>query len=93
MQRFKAFFAYAATLLSANTPPITMASLLMGLAAWGTQHVLETMIPGTGTAFRAVRVFTSIAVALGVLVGAARLLHIEEFKEALARAASRLGMS
>ena len=63
-----------------------------GMAA-GTQHVLETAIPGSGTAIRAVRVFTSIAVALGVLVGAARVLHIEEFKKALARVALRLGMS
>ena len=30
---------------------------------------------------------------IGVLVGVARVLHIEEFKEALARVASRLGMS
>jgi putative peptidoglycan lipid II flippase len=72
---------------------ISIASCLMGLAAWGTQHVLEGAIGGTGTPIRAVRVFTSIAVALGVLVGAARVLHIEEFKEALARVASRLGMS
>ena len=50
-------------------------------------------MPGTGTGARAVRVFTSIAVALGVLIGTARVLHIEEFKEALARVTSRLGMS
>ena len=72
---------------------ITIASLLMGLAAWAVQHGLEIALPGPGTPVRAVRVFTSITVALGVLVGAARILHIEEFKEALARAASRLGMS
>lgn len=72
---------------------IVTASLLMGIAAWGTQHFLEAAMPGTGTPVRAVRVFTSIAVALGVLIGTARVLHIEEFKEALARVTSRLGMS
>jgi putative peptidoglycan lipid II flippase len=72
---------------------ITVASFVMGLAAWGTQYGLEIALPGNGTLLRAVRVFTSIAVALGVLVGVARLLHIEEFKEALARVTSRLGMS
>jgi putative peptidoglycan lipid II flippase len=72
---------------------IAVASFFMGLAAGGTQHGLETALPGDGTALRAVRVFTSIAVALGVLVAAARILHIEEFKDALARVASRLGMS
>jgi putative peptidoglycan lipid II flippase len=72
---------------------ITVASIMMGLAAWGTHHALEIALPGHGTALRAVRVFTSIAIALGVLVGVARVLHIEEFKEALARVTSRLGMS
>jgi putative peptidoglycan lipid II flippase len=72
---------------------ITVASLLMGLAAWAVHHRLEVVLPGGSTLVRAIRVFTSIAAALAVLVGAARVLHIEEFKEALARAASRLGMS
>ena len=72
---------------------ITIASLVMGLAAWGMHHRLDIVLPGGGTLVRAVRVFTSIAVALAVLVGAARVLRIEEFKEALARVASRLGMS
>src|SRR5258708_17675022 len=72
---------------------ITIASIVMGLAAWGTQHLLEIWLPGHGTPLRAVRVVTSIAIGLAVLVGTARVLHIEEFKEALARVASRLGMS
>jgi putative peptidoglycan lipid II flippase len=72
---------------------ITIASLVMGLAAWATQHGLEIALPGHGTPVRAVRVFTSIAVALAVLVSAARVLRIEEFKEALDRVTSRLGMS
>ncbi|HEX9367297.1 MAG TPA: murein biosynthesis integral membrane protein MurJ [Vicinamibacterales bacterium] len=72
---------------------VTIASVLMGAAAWGAEYALEIALPGHGTLVRAVRVFTSIAVALGVLVAVARVLHIEEFREALARAASRLGMS
>src|SRR5260221_11430580 len=72
---------------------VTIASMLMGAAAWGAEYALEIALPGHGTLVRAVRVFTSIAVALGVLVAVARALRIEEFTEALARAASRLGMS
>jgi putative peptidoglycan lipid II flippase len=72
---------------------ITIASLLMGAAAWAMNHGLEIALPGDRTLDRAVRVFSSIIVALVVLVGAARVLRIEEFKEALAHAASRLGMS
>jgi putative peptidoglycan lipid II flippase len=72
---------------------ITIASLIMGAAAWGTQYGLESALPGNGTVLRALRVFSSIAVAVGVLVVVARILHIEEFKEALAKIASRLGMS
>jgi putative peptidoglycan lipid II flippase len=72
---------------------ITLASIVMGGAAWGTQHGLQAVMPGDGTILRAVRVFTSIGVALVVLVGAARLLRIEEFEDALGRVASRFGMS
>ncbi len=72
---------------------ITIASLLMGAAAWGTQHGLEAVLPGDGTPVRAVRVFTSIFAGLAVLVGAARALRIEEFREALARVTSKLGRS
>ena len=72
---------------------ITIASVMMGLAAWGTEHWLAAALPGNGTLLRGFRVFTSIAVALGVLVAVARLLQIEEFTEALARITSRLGMS
>lgn len=72
---------------------ITIASLLMGAAAWGTHHGLEAALPGHGTLVRAVRVFSSIGVGLLVLVGAARALRIEEFTEALGRMASRLGLS
>jgi Uncharacterized membrane protein, putative virulence factor len=72
---------------------ITLASIVMGGAAWGTQHGLQAVMPGDGTILRAVRVFTSIGVALVVLVGAARLLRIEEFEDALGRVTSRFGMS
>jgi len=72
---------------------ITIASVFMGVAAWGSQYGLEVALPGSGTLVRAVRVFSSIAIALAVLAGVARLLHIEEFTRALARVTSRLGMS
>jgi putative peptidoglycan lipid II flippase len=72
---------------------VTIASLLMGAAAWGANYGLEIALPGNGTLHRAARVFSSIAVALAVLVGAARVFHIAEFKEAIGRVTSRLGMS
>jgi putative peptidoglycan lipid II flippase len=72
---------------------ISIASLLMGVTAWSVHHGLEAALPGSGTPIRAVRVFSAIAAALAVLAGAARLLRVEEFTVALARVASRLGMS
>jgi putative peptidoglycan lipid II flippase len=71
---------------------ITIASLAMGAAAWAVHHALETALPGSGTLVRAVRVFSAIGVALAVLVAVARLLRVEEFKEALARVTARLGL-
>ncbi|PYR94870.1 MAG: murein biosynthesis integral membrane protein MurJ [Acidobacteria bacterium] len=68
---------------------IVAASAAMGLAVWLTQHALEGIIAGRGTLVRAVRVFTSIGAGMIVLTGAARLLRIEEFNEALGRVTSR----
>jgi putative peptidoglycan lipid II flippase len=72
---------------------ITIASLVMGAVAWGTEHALEAWLPGSGTIVRAVRVGTSIGAALVTLVVVGRLLHIEEVTVALRGAASRLGWS
>ena len=72
---------------------ITIASIAMGAAAWGSQHVLESIVAGRSTIVRALRVFTSIGVGLATLVAAAHLLHIDEFKEAVRRVAARLAVS
>lgn len=72
---------------------IVLASVMMGLAAWAAEHWLAAALPGDGTLVRGVRVFSSIAIALGVLVAVARLLRIEEFTAALARVTSRMGRS
>jgi putative peptidoglycan lipid II flippase len=69
---------------------IVLASALMGVVVWFTQQALETAIAGRGTLVRALRVFTSIAAGIIVLTGAARLLRIEEFNEALGRLTSRM---
>jgi putative peptidoglycan lipid II flippase len=72
---------------------ITIAALAMGAAAWGSEHALEALVAGGSTVVRAVRVFTSISAGLVVLVGAAHLLRIEEFKEAVRRVTVRLGIA
>jgi peptidoglycan biosynthesis protein MviN/MurJ (putative lipid II flippase) len=72
---------------------ITIAALAMGAAAWGSEHALEALVAGGSTIVRAVRVFTSISAGLVVLVGAAHLLRIEEFKEAVRRVTVRLGIA
>jgi putative peptidoglycan lipid II flippase len=69
---------------------ITIASIAMGAATWGSQHLLDAVIGGHSTIARAVRVFTSIGVGLATLVAAAHLLHIDEFKEAVRRVTARL---
>jgi putative peptidoglycan lipid II flippase len=71
---------------------ITIAALAMGAAAWGSQHALEGLIAGRSTVVRGVRVFASISAGLVVLVAAAHLLHIDEFKEAVRRVTVRLGI-
>jgi putative peptidoglycan lipid II flippase len=72
---------------------ITIAALAMGAVAWGSQHGLEALLTGRSTIVRAARVFASISAGLVTLVTAAHFLHIDEFKEALRRVASRLGAS
>jgi putative peptidoglycan lipid II flippase len=72
---------------------ITIAAAAMGAGAWGSQHALEALVAGRSTIVRALRVFTSISVGLAILVAAAHLLRVDEFKEAVRRVASRLGVS
>ncbi len=70
---------------------ITMAALAMGAVAWGSQHVLEALLPGRSTVVRAARVFGSISAGLVTLVAAAHWLHVSEFTDAVRRVVSRLG--
>jgi putative peptidoglycan lipid II flippase len=69
---------------------ITIASIAMGAAAWGSEHVLDAAVAGHSTIVRGLRVFTSIGVGLAVLVAAAHLLHIDEFKNAVRGVTARL---
>jgi putative peptidoglycan lipid II flippase len=72
---------------------ITLASAVMGLAAWGVEHALGTILPGTRWVPRGIRVVSAIGVALVVLAGAARILRIYEFEEAFRRVLQRLTRS
>lgn len=69
---------------------ITLASLVMGLAAWGIERAMWSVAPGFSLFARAVRVFTAIGVAIGVLAVSARAIRIGEFEEALRRVLGRL---
>jgi putative peptidoglycan lipid II flippase len=68
---------------------IVAASLVMAGAAYFVHLRLAESAPGDIAFARAVRVGTSILVALVVLAAAARLLRIEEFNEALSRVSRR----
>jgi len=70
---------------------ITLASLLMGIAAYMTSSWLQTALPGDAPVMRAVRVFTAIGAGIVVLLGASRLLRIEEFDDAMTRVRDRFG--
>lgn len=70
---------------------ITLASLLMGVAAYMTSSWLQTALPGDAPVMRAVRVFTAIGAGIVVLLSASRLLRIEEFDDAMTRVRDRFG--
>jgi len=77
---------------------ITIASAAMGLTGYLLSGWLREVLPDGRDltnlwrlAFRAARVFTAIAAAVVVLLGAARLLRIEEFADATARVLKRFG--
>ena len=63
---------------------ITIASVLMGGAAYVANRQLDALIGGTALAAQLVRVFGSIAVALAVLTAAAWALRIDEFSRGMA---------
>jgi putative peptidoglycan lipid II flippase len=68
---------------------IVAASIVMGLAAVLVSRWSETLVPGSSTAIRAVRVAASIGTGMAVLVVFARLLRMAEFDEARARVLRR----
>jgi putative peptidoglycan lipid II flippase len=68
---------------------IAAASLAMGVAAWAADSALAAWLPSRGAAVMALRVASSIAVALLVLDLAARALRAQEFNEARAMVLAR----
>lgn len=66
------------------------ASIAMGLAASVAIAWLTTLVPGSTTIVRAIRVGASILIGIAVLVVAARLLRIAEFDEAFSRVLRRV---
>ena len=70
---------------------ILIASALMGGVTYLTAGWLETALPAHGTVVKGIRVFTAIGAGLIVLAGAARLLDISEFNEAVKKVLQRIG--
>ena len=69
---------------------VSVASAAMGVAAYVTVSWLTTVVPGDAESARIIRVVGSIATALIVLTGSARLMRIREFDDAVARVVGRL---
>jgi putative peptidoglycan lipid II flippase len=69
---------------------ISIASAVMGLAAYYTSHWLQTVLPGRELPWKLVQVFGAIGFGVIVLAAAARLLRISEFDEAVNRVLRRL---
>ena len=69
---------------------ILAASIAMGVVASVGIGWLTTVLPGSGTIVKALRVALSIGAAVVVLVGAARVLRIAEFDDAFSRVLRRL---
>ena len=76
--------------LSVALLKITLASAVMGAAAYYTAVWLTGLTPDGGEIARGLRVFGAIAVALVALALSAKLLRIEEFDTAAARVLKRL---
>lgn len=76
--------------VAASFARIGGASLIMGLAAWATDAAIAAWLPSRSVTVMASRVASSIAVALVVLDGAARLLRAQEFNEARAMMLARV---
>ena len=68
---------------------ITLASALMGGAAWAVEGWLSVWLPGDLLVLKTVRVFSAIGAGVVTLGAAARLLRIREFDEVLRRVLAR----
>lgn len=69
---------------------IVAASVSMGAAAYSMAVWLDTALPGIGFLWKAIRLFSSIAIGIVVLVVSARVLRIAEFDEAFKRVLRRV---
>jgi putative peptidoglycan lipid II flippase len=69
---------------------VLVASALMGAAAYATAAWLASVLPGAAWYVRMVRVFTAIGAGVLVLLVSARLLRIEELREAMNRVIRRV---
>jgi putative peptidoglycan lipid II flippase len=70
---------------------ITLASAVMGLAAFAVSDALETQLPGRTLALQIFRLSSTIGVSVVVLGGASWLLRVREFREGLALVRRRIG--
>ena len=55
----------------------------MGIVTIGIDQLMTTILPGAQLVLRAVRLFTSIGGGLVALAASAKILHIDEFDDAL----------
>ncbi len=70
---------------------ISVATIVMALAAWSGERWLRDVLPGDGTILRGARVFAVIGASLVALAAASWVLRIEEFNQAVARIRAKLG--
>jgi putative peptidoglycan lipid II flippase len=69
---------------------ITLASMMMAVAALGILQAMRDWVPGSGFAPQAIQLLVAILTGMLVLAAAARLLRISEFEDAVGRVSSRL---
>jgi putative peptidoglycan lipid II flippase len=69
---------------------MSVASCAMAVIAWAAHAGLERVLPGSMLLVQIVRVGLSILAGVAVLVGASRLLRIDEFDEAIGKLVRRL---
>jgi putative peptidoglycan lipid II flippase len=77
--------------IAVSLAKISVASLVMGLAAYVALDWVTAMTPDGGELAKIMRVGVSIAAALLVLAASARLLRIREFNDATAQVLARFG--